>query len=204
MPLLNQEENYTFSSFFQLPYDVDEVLAEFDYRYAQKRLVLPRSDREIPEIEGLRSQIEGNLPYVQLTSEAAKREVLIAPVLLLVARVCQQVLRFEYPLKVNNWLQGSLDYLLRSHNQIVVIEAKRDDLTRGFTQLAVEMIALSMRDNASPLTYGAVTMGNFWTFGCLDIDKKLIIQDIGGFRVPDDLAELVKILVGILEISEEC
>ena len=198
MPLLNKEANYTISSFFQLPYDVDEVLAEFDYQYAQRRLTLPRSDRDIPELEGLRSQIEGSLPYVQLTSEAAKREVLIAPVLLLVARVCQQILRFEYPLKINNWLQGSLDYLLRSDNQIVVIEAKRDDLTHGFTQLAVEMIALSMGENAPPTFYGAVTMGNFWTFGYLDRDKQIIVQDIGGFRVPDDLDELVRILIGIL------
>ncbi|MGD1936302.1 MAG: hypothetical protein ACFCA4_01920 [Cyanophyceae cyanobacterium] len=203
MPLLNKEANYTFSSFFQLPYDVDEVLAEFDYQYAQRRLTLPRSDRDIPELEGLRSQIEGSLPYVQLTSEAAKREVLIAPVLLLVARVCQQILRFEYPLKINNWLQGSLDYLLRSDNQIVVIEAKRDDLTHGFTQLAVEMIALSMGENAPPTIYGAVTMGNFWTFGYLDRDKQIIVQDIGGFRVPDDLDELVRILIGILEDSAQ-
>lgn len=201
MALLDKEANYTFSSFFQLPYDVDEVLAEFNYRYAQRRLSLPRSDRNIPEIEGLRSQIEESLPYVQLTSEAAKREVLIAPVLLLVARVCQQILRFEYPLKINNWLQGSLDYLLRSDNQIVVIEAKRDDLTRGFTQLAVEMIALSMGENAPSTIYGAVTMGNFWTFGHLDRDKQIITQDISGFRVPDDLTELVRILTGILDNS---
>ena len=201
MALLDKEANYTFSSFFQLPYDVDEVLAEFNYRYAQRRLSLPRSDRNIPEIEGLRSQIEESLPYVQLTSEAAKREVLIAPVLLLVARVCQQILRFEYPLKINNWLQGSLDYLLRSDNQIVVVEAKRDDLTRGFTQLAVEMIALSMGENAPSTIYGAVTMGNFWTFGHLDRDKQIITQDISGFRVPDDLTELVRILTGILDNS---
>ena len=201
MALLNPEESYTFSSFFQLPYDVDEVLAEFNYGYAQQRLVLPRSDRDIPGLEVLRSQIEDSLPYVQLTSEAAKREVLIAPVLLLVARVCQQILRFEYPLKINNWLQGSLDYLLRSDNQIVVIEAKRDDLPRGFTQLAVEMIALSMGESAPSTIYGAVTMGNFWTFGYLDRDKQMITQDIGGFRVPDDLAELVRILAGILDNS---
>jgi len=203
MALLKPDENYSFSSFFQLPYDVDEVLGEFGYGYVQGRLTLPRSDRGGVEAGALRSQIEASLPYVQLTSEAAKREVLIAPVLLLVARLCRQILRFEYPLKVSNWLQGSLDYLLRSQGQVVVIEAKRDDLTRGFTQLAVEMIALSLAEGAPPVVYGAVTMGSFWVFGCLDQEKRLITQDIGGFRVPDDVGELVSVLVGILENPRE-
>ncbi|MDY7012924.1 MAG: hypothetical protein SVX43_04855, partial [Cyanobacteriota bacterium] len=147
----------------------------------------------------LEAQIEETLPYVQLTSETAKREVLVAPVLLWVARRCQQVLRFEYPLKVNNWLQGSLDYLIRSQRQVVVVEAKRDDLTRGFTQLAAEMIALSMLEDAPRFIYGAVTMGSFWVFGRLDGEAKQVTQDIGGYQVPDDVEELVQVLVGILE-----
>lgn len=58
--------------------------------------------------------------------------------------VCQKILRIEYPVKVNNLLQGNLDYLIRSIHSLIVVQAKRDDLTRGFTQLAVEAIALSM------------------------------------------------------------
>lgn len=95
MALLKPDENYSFSSFCQLPYDVDEVLGEFGYGYVQGRLTLPRSDQGGAEVGALRSQIEASLPSVQLASEAAKREVLIASVLLLVARSCQQILRFE-------------------------------------------------------------------------------------------------------------
>ena len=40
----------------------------------------------------------------------------------------------------------------------MVVEAKRDDLTRGFTQLAVELIALAMLEDALEVLYGAVTM----------------------------------------------
>ncbi|WP_207765355.1 hypothetical protein [Cuspidothrix issatschenkoi] len=61
-----------------------------------------------------------------------------------IAMVCQKILRIEYPVKVNNLLQGNLDYLIRSIHSLIVVQAKRDDLTRGFTQLAVEAIALSM------------------------------------------------------------
>ncbi len=197
--ILDPESNYTFRSFFELPNDPDEILAEFGYSYTQGRLSLPKTAKPLPGFEDLKGQIEATLPYVQLTSEVAKREVLVAPVLLRVATICRQVLRFEYPLKVNNWLQGTLDYLIRGEQQVVVVEAKRDDLTRGFTQLAVQTIALSMLENAPRLIYGAVTMGNFWVFGCLDQETKGVTQDIGGYQVPDDVEDLVRVLVGILE-----
>ncbi len=197
--ILQEGVSYTFRSYFELPQDTDEILAEFGYDYAKTRLQLPLTQRDIPGLDALKAQIEETLPYVQLTSESAKREVLIAPVLMRVATLVHQILRFEYPLKVNDWLQGSLDYLIRGHNQIVVVEAKRDDLTRGFTQLAVEMIALAMDETASDTIYGAVTMGNLWIFGMLNRPAKRITQDISGYQVPDDVAALVKTLVGILE-----
>lgn len=197
--ILQAGTSYTFRSYFELPQDTDEILAEFGYRYARARLQLPLTPRDILGLAELKAQLEETLPYVQLTSESAKREVLIAPILTRVATISQQVLRFEYPLKVNDWLQGNLDYLIRAQHQLVVVEAKRDDLTRGFTQLAVEMIALAM-DNAAPNTiYGAVTIGNLWIFGVLDQPAKLITQAISGYQVPDDVVALVKTLVGILE-----
>jgi hypothetical protein len=197
--ILQEGVSYTFRSYFELPQDTDEILAEFGYDYAKTRLQLPLTQQDIPGLDALKAQIEETLPYVQLTSESAKREVLIAPVLMRVATLVHQILRFEYPLKVNDWLQGSLDYLIRGRNQIVVVEAKRDDLTRGFTQLAVEMIALAMDETAPDTLYGAVTMGNLWIFGMLNRQTKRITQDIGGYQVPDDVAALVKTLVGILE-----
>lgn len=136
---------------------------------------------------------------MRLTSETAKREILVAPVLSRVAVLSQQILRIEYPLKVNNFLQGNLDYLLRSRHSLVVVEATRDDLTRGFTQLATEMIALSLLEDAPDRVYGAVTMGNVWVFGVLEVAARTVTQDIGSYTLPDNLSELVHILVGILE-----
>lgn len=197
--ILQKDANYTFRSYFEMSNDTDEIVSELGYRYAQERIVLPRTDKNLTDLDGLKHRIERVLPHVQLTSEIAKREVLVAPILTEVAIICNQTLRFEYLLKVSNWLQGSLDYLIRAEKQVVVVEAKRDDLTRGFTQLAAEMIALATEDAAPQKIYGAVTIGSFWVFGVLDANAKLITQDIGGYRVPDDLGDLVKILVGILE-----
>ncbi len=199
MKILQEETSYTFCSYFELPNDTDEVLAEFGYALVQKRLQLPRSSHILPGLEELKQQLESTLPFVRLTSETAKREILVAPVLSRVAVLSQQILRIEYPIKVNNFLQGTLDYLLRSHHSLVVVEAKRDDLTRGFTQLATEMIALSLLEDAPDRVYGAVTIGNLWIFGILDAQARAIVQDIGSYTLPDDLSDLVHILVGILE-----
>jgi hypothetical protein len=197
--LLQPNADYTFRSYFDLPQDTDEVLAEFDYRLVKKYLDLPKTERKLPKLAELKHNIEAILPLVSLSSETAKREILVAPILSLVTITCQQMLRIEYPLKVNNLLQGNLDYLLRGVNNLIVVEAKRDDMTRGFTQLAVEMIALSLINDNFGMIYGAVTMGTLWTFGILEESSKTIFQDILSYRVPSDLEELVRVLVGILE-----
>jgi hypothetical protein len=199
LKILQEGANYTFRSYFELPNDGDEILAEFGYRLKYARLTLPQTDRALEGIQALQQTLESTLPYVQLTSETARREILVAPVLTRVAVICQRVLRIEYPLKVNNFLQGNLDYLIRSPHNLVVVEAKRDDMTRGFTQLATEMIALAMLEDAPTLVYGAVTIGNLWIFGLLDSSTRTITQDIASYAIPDDLEQLIKILVGILE-----
>ncbi|MCS6958620.1 MAG: hypothetical protein RMK91_01035 [Pseudanabaenaceae cyanobacterium SKYGB_i_bin29] len=199
MKILDQNSTYTFRSYFELPNDTDEILAEFNYRLVKTRVKLPKTNRHLENIEQLKHNLEETLPYVMLNSELARREILVAPILSRVAVICQKILRIEYPLKVNNLLQGSLDYLLRGENTLIVVEAKRDDLTRGFTQLAVEMIALSMWEENNRVIYGAVTLGSAWLFGILDAHNQTITEDISIYTVPDNVIELVKILVGILE-----
>jgi hypothetical protein len=196
--ILKEDQSYTFRSYFELPYDPDEILAEFGYQFATQRLRLPQSEQKLDRLPQLQQQLEEILPFVILSSETAKREMLVAPILTEVVRFCHCQLRIEYPLQVNTWLKGELDYLLRADNSLTVIEAKQDDLTRGFTQLAVELIALSEAENQAQL-YGAVTIGNAWMFGKLDTDKHLITQDITLYKVPDELEQLMAILVGIIQ-----
>ncbi|MFM6154606.1 MAG: hypothetical protein ACKPE3_16690 [Sphaerospermopsis kisseleviana] len=47
--------------------------------------------------------------------------------LLEVITYCQYQMKIEYPININNLLKGNLDYLLRSHQSLLVIEAKNDD-----------------------------------------------------------------------------
>jgi len=197
--ILQDNKSYTFRSYFELPYETDDILAEFDYNFQRTKLSLPTSNRQLERLSELRQRIEETLPLVSLSSEAARREILIAPVLLEVARYCQCQLRIEYPLNVNERLKGCLDYFLQSNSQLLVIEAKHEDMTRGFTQLAVELIALSEWEPEQDLIFGCVTMGELWIFGILDKKQRLIQQNIDSLRVPGDLEVLVDVLVGILD-----
>ncbi|MBO3461987.1 hypothetical protein G7B40_028565 [Aetokthonos hydrillicola Thurmond2011] len=197
-PILQEGQSYTFRSYFEMPYEADEILAELGYALVRKRLELPRSDRHLERLQELRLRIDESLELVSLSSETARRETLVAPTLLEVARYCQCQLRIEYPLSVNNWLKGNLDYFLKLNTGLLVVEAKNDDLTRGFTQLATELIAISQVEEGD-VFYGAVTIGDAWRFGRLEKTKQLIFQDVALYRIPDDLEDLMKILLGILE-----
>ena len=118
-----------------------------------------------------------------------------------VRRLTNSKLRSEYWFEYNNQLKGSLDYFLRSEQSLLVIEAKDADMTRGFTQLSVEMIAIDKADEtAQKFIYGAITTGNVWQFGKLDRETKLISQDIKNYDLIEDLEILVRSLVGILEL----
>lgn len=196
--ILQEGQSYTFRSYFELPYEADEILAELNYSLVKSRLSLPKTTKALENLSEIQHKLEDILPFVSLSNETARRETLVSPILLEIVHHCHCQLRIEYPLKVNDWLKGSLDYLLRSTNNLLVIEAKNDDLTRGFTQLAVELIALAEIEENN-ICYGAVTMGDVWRFGKLNKTEQQITQDINLFKIPDDIKDLGKVLVGILE-----
>ena len=196
--ILEEGRDYTFRSYFELAYEPDEILAEFDYKLIIKELSLPKTNTELQRTAELKQRIIKVLPLVSLDNEIARKEILVSPILLEIVLYCECKIRFDYHLEISNILKGNLDYFLQLKNQFLVIEAKNDDLTRGFTQLAVELIALSQVEEQD-IYYGAVTIGDVWRFGKLDRNQQVITQDIKLFRVPDDLDDLAKVIVGILQ-----
>jgi hypothetical protein len=198
--ILQPGQSYTFRQYFEMAYEPEDILAEFGYTLKRVPLSLPQSTVELDRLNNLKTRIEESLPYISLTSEAARRELLIAPLLLDVVHYTRAQLRIEYPLTVTEQLKGSLDYYLYSVGKLLVIEAKNADLAKGFTQLAVELIALDKwTDNEQPILQGAVSTGDIWQFGILHREQKQIQQGLTLYRVPDDLESLVRILVKILE-----
>jgi hypothetical protein len=197
--VLQPNASYTFRSYFEMPYEPEDILAAFGYTFQRAAVDLPQSSMPLTRLPYLKASLEERLPYISLSSEAARREVLIAPVLLDVVHYTHAQLRIEYPLNVTEHLKGSLDYYLYTDRRLLVIEAKQADLARGFTQLAVELIALDQWcDATQPVLPGAVTTGDIWQFGLLHRDVKLVTQDVQLYRVPADVEPVLRMLVAAL------
>lgn len=196
--LLEKGRSYTFRSYFEMPYGIDQILLEFGVGFELRKLSFARAEVPASIVEAIQADIESNLEIVLLSSETARREILVAPVLTKAARLSKSQLRIEYFLQVDDQLKGKLDYLVIGKQRLLVIEAKNDDMTRGFTQLAVELIALSRQESAHEKLYGAVTIGEVWSFGMFDAEKRQFIQDTSRYRVPEDVNDVLGILVGIL------
>ncbi|TVP65914.1 MAG: hypothetical protein EA342_13220 [Leptolyngbya sp. LCM1.Bin17] len=197
--ILEPGKAYTFRNYFEMAYEPDDILAEFGVTLERRSLTLPNANGNVSQIVALKSSLQGRLPYVSLTSEAARREILISPIVLALIDQTQAQLRIEYSVNVSEQLKGSLDYYLHTDRSLLIIEAKNADLARGFTQLAVELIALDRWTNSEePLLYGAVSTGDVWQFGRLHRQQRRIEQDLNLYRVPADLEELFQCLTGIL------
>ena len=198
-PILQQGQSYTFRQYFELPFEPDDILAELGYALDRGELNLARYSGELDRLEESQRRIRENLQYASLTSEQARRELLVAPIITDLCHYTRSQLRIEYPLVVNDWLKGNLDYFVRANNMLLVVEAKNDNLARGFTQLAAELIALDQWSNTEQsIIYGAITTGDIWKFGQLHRSEKRIVQDINLYRVPADFENLMRILVAIL------
>jgi len=198
-PLLDPNRSYTFSNYFELGFAVDDLVAEFGYSFERKFLDLPQYSGTLDRITELKQRIEEVLPYVDLENETTRREILIAPIITDLIHYSRAKLRIEYSIKVDNKLQGNLDYYLRSQNNLIVIEAKQADINKGFTQLTTEMIALDKwTDSTQAEILGAVTTGNVWQFGILYRQTQSIEQAINLYRVTEELEVVVRTMLAAL------
>lgn len=206
-------DSLSFSDYFKLNFYPEEILNYFGYSFEMKLLDFTKSDCDLVELEMLEKRLAKSLPYITFDNEIARREFLIAPVLMNLIDYTKSNLKVSYPLNVNNQLRGELDYFIESNiksndqvnYQFLVIEAKDENLERGFKQLAVELVAIDHILNSGQkyvgqkYIYGAVSIGKVWQFGRLDRQNKMVVQDLHLYRVPEDLKDLMAILVGILK-----
>ena len=194
--ILDPSESYTFSKYAELAYDSADILAEFGVTLNNTSLQLPQ---QLPiDPQPLRIELQENLTLVDPVSETARREALIFPILKTICKFIQVPLKIEYPVRVSNWLKGSFDYFIPAQQKLLVIEEKNADLARGFTQLAVELIALDQwTDSKVPMLYGTVTTGDTWKFGIFERQEKIVHKDMNTYAVPSDLELVLSALFGI-------
>lgn len=215
-PILKADRRYTFSDYFDLNLSTRELVEFFGCSYHLQPLDLPRwrsPDRatsphtlpppgstSLPQHSRLRATYTQKLPFISLTSETAKREFYIAPLLLELLDYAPIEIEVEYALDGGENLSGTVNYCLKAADQMLIIEAKKGDLERGFNQLAVELIALDRAiDAGQTCLYGAVTIGNVWMFGRLDRATQSLHKDLNAYTIPGNLEDLIAILLGILQ-----
>ncbi|MEN8220778.1 MAG: hypothetical protein ABFS56_31385 [Pseudomonadota bacterium] len=199
--ILKKDKSYTFSDYFKLPYPTRDVVAEFGYQFQVQKLDLPENPGKALNVEKLKETFYKKLPHVTLNSEAAKREFFISPLLFELLDYVEMEIDVEYPVNINERLKGNIDYLIHTSKEIIVIEAKNADMDKGFTQLAVELIAMDhyLENEAGDILYGVITIGDVWRFGVLERLTKKIIKNIDAFLVPAQLEKLLGVLLCILE-----
>lgn len=140
---------------------------------------------EIPIRPEFQTQFNTTLPLALATStEKARSEFIIAPVLvelwLLQDRRIGLLSGVEFNIDETQGLVGVCDYIITlSPEQMFVkapvmmlVEAKNEDLKRGYGQCIAEMIAaqtFNVREGSeSRQIYGVVTIGELWRFLVLE------------------------------------
>ena len=198
--ILLPDKSYTFRSYFKMRFSIVDILQELGASFEKAAIVIPGAQAiDSNRLDSLTQRVKATAARVNLASEAARREALIFPVLFEVAELTGAQMEIEYAVDVSPYLRGELDYLLRTQQNAVVVEAKNADLVHGFTQLAAELIALdSWTNSTAPILYGAVTTGDIWQLGSFDRTNHLLTQDIELYRVPTDLPSLMSIIVAML------
>ena len=120
--IFKKYKNYTFSDYFAFNYPADEIAKELGYTVKFKILSLPvETSIDTHIIEKLTSTYYELLPKINLNSEIAKREVMIAPLLYALIRQMDVRLNIEYPLNIEDSRLGVLlDYSLLEKEELLI------------------------------------------------------------------------------------
>lgn len=198
--ILGTERSYTFSQYFELKIEAQDLAKEFGYSFERKWLKLPQYTGELDLSPQTQDHIKEVLPHVSLTSDRAKREILVSPIMRDLIYYTKANVRIEYPIKATEKLQGVLDYFIKSTQCAVITFAKGADTDLGMTQLIASLMALDRWLEDPPQTHliGAVTTGRTWEFARLNRQSKHIEQGLEVYDFLKNFDALMRILVQIL------
>lgn len=160
----------------------------------------------------LREGLAETLPLATaISTEKARSEMLIAPILIEVRKLLQHRVSLfsgvNFPVDPPRGLTGLCNYLFsRSREQLfikapvlLVAEAKNEDIKGGIGQCLAEMVAAQIwnaREEvpAAPI-FGAVSTGEIWRF--LELSGTKVKIDLTGYKI-DDVGKILGILRSML------
>ncbi len=194
--------NYTFSDYFKMDISPKKLSKTFGYKFQVKRINFksnPLNDNLTDFIQNFHRKLFKLRDKVNLNSEMAKREFLIAPIISELVENIDIEVNIEANTYFDKTLKGTIDYVLNNENNIfIAIEAKNSEIEKAIVQLSSELITLDkIIEEKSDFIYGAVTIGFIWCFLVMDRNQKLITQHIDYYSIKE-LEDIIKILVGIL------
>ncbi|MBD2364431.1 hypothetical protein H6G36_25200 [Anabaena minutissima FACHB-250] len=144
---------------------------------------------------------------VAISSEKARSEMIISPILLEIRRKFNYEIGLfsgvEFAVDAQRGLNGFCDFILSlSPEQLFVrspviflVESKNENLRSGLAQCIAEMVAAQIfnerNDNVIKKIYGAVTIGTIWQF--LYLENNVVSIDLSEYYIKD-----IKKILGFL------
>ncbi|MDX2256252.1 MAG: hypothetical protein NW214_12105 [Pseudanabaenaceae cyanobacterium bins.39] len=180
--------------------EVQDLVKEFGYSFERKWLNLPQYIGELDRSLQTQERIEEVLPHVSLTSDRAKREILVSPIIRDLIHYTKAKVRIEYPIQVTEKSQRVLDYFIKSTQCTVITFAKGVDTELGMTELIASLMAIDRWLEDPPQTHliGAVTTGRTWEFARLNRKSKHIEQGLEMYDFFKNFDALMRILVQVV------
>lgn len=195
-------------------FSIEEVKARFQLRIAEEEEYFAT----IPPVQVsdlLTRTLAENIPLaVAISTEKARSELIIVPVLLEVRRQVQRRVSLfsgvEFTVDPSRGLNGVCDYLLSLSPEqltieapvVAVVEAKNDNLKSGLGQCMAEMIAARLfnqqKGREHLRIYGVVTTGSLWKF--LRLEGEVVSLDLREYPI-SELGRVVGILVSMVRLD---
>ena len=180
-------------------FTLEQQLDKFSLTYAQSKDAYGAIAIRQPS-DWLRKTLSIQSPLVAgKTSEKARSELLVSPVLIEVREIMEQKIMvfsgIKFDVDKKDGLFGYCDFLVTKEPfvdviiapVIVVAEAKKEDLDAGIPQCAAEMVGAqrfnARRDKTVGIIYGTVTDGTRWRF--LELEGNAITIDLREYTIPE-------------------
>ncbi len=188
-------------------FTIDDLKERFGLRIEERPDVFA-SVAPCPVSPLLADVLRENVPLaLAISTEKARSEMIIAPILIEVRRQCRHEISLFSGVEMNvdaaQGLKGVCDFLLsRSAEQltleapvVAVVEAKNENMKQGMAPCIAEMVAARLynrqRRREVPAVFGAVTTGSNWRF--LQLTGAVVVADLTEYFVRE-----VDRIVGIL------
>lgn len=180
-------------------FKLKELVKQFDLTL-NENIDLFAAILEVEASEILKVMLKENAALaVDINTEKARSELIIAPILLEVRRQLNyQIGLFsgsEFNVSPERGLNGICDFLISlsperlfiSAPVIILVEAKKEDIKAGLGQCVAEMLAAQLfneqEQNEIKTIYGVVTSGTNWRF--LKLESKIVYIDIVEYYLRD-------------------